>query len=293
MAMLVSCWLACTGARGSSGTMDAAEARSLYDRIMRADLDKAVSAADCDALLLSEGWLASGLDGLFGLPATLTATVVETGRAVFPRSGCYSLAQEADASMASRILQLGDGGVLEAPCRTFLTHWVERERRYLVDGYGLYPVDQEELQYEQRNVLFDAFRKTYFSRYVPKMEQRLREDVWRVREWKAIDLALAPPLLAGYTWFRGLDRAWMIAGSSLRVRVEPLERIRSAFDGEEEVLGAAVGLEWGLLEIPLRLIVCAGVRDGEPTLDFIGVGTGLNEARKALLLALGEVSTEP
>jgi hypothetical protein len=47
-------------------------------------------------------------------------------------------------------------------------------------------------------------------------------------------------------------------------------------------------LEWGLKGWPIGLIVSAGLYDGNLEVDFVGIGTSVGMARKALHGQLGD-----
>lgn len=174
----------------------------------------------------------------------------------------------------------------------FLQQWAARERRYFsrfedsrasTVGFdaGTEDVDVDELERDQRKVVWDALQNTYFSRYRTRPEDRIREDALYFDQWRGADFAVLPPLIAAYLWFRGLERRFSPLGTSLRVILEPVSR----WEGADEDLVAGAGLEWApTRRFPVSLILSAGLYDDEPEIDFVGIGTSLGMARKSMAL---------
>jgi hypothetical protein len=96
-----------------------------------------------------------------------------------------------------------------------------------------------------------------------------------------MDFAVLPPLLAGYVYIRGLEKRFSVSGTSLRVTLEPVSKWIDR--GDDLAAGAAV--EWAPTKsFPVSVIVSAGLYDGNAEVDFIGIGTSLGMARRALAL---------
>ncbi|MBI2930766.1 MAG: hypothetical protein HYY16_03875 [Planctomycetes bacterium] len=250
------------------------------------------------SLSRSDGVVVDVLDGVFYMPRSLCDELADVVRWWFPPSGCYSLVQEDCGSMVSRLVQLREPERMESPFREFAYRWVERQQRQFGhDAYwitfgveqGLEAVDSVDFAYEQRKTLWDVVRKVYLSKYIGRAEERLRHEAWRISDWKALDYFIAPPVLAAYTWYRGWERRITIAGTKLSVNVEPLAHILDTLDDGERDLVAAVGMEWEIPGIPVKLIVSAGVHNGDLEFDFVGIGTSLGEAKKAVKMVLAEV----
>lgn len=253
----------------------------------------------------SHGILNDALDDLFGVPRVLGDELFGALRSWFQPSGTHSLAEEDERPMVSRLFHLRQPQWEESPFREFVTRWVERQQRHL-SGHseylltigvqeGLSDVDESEFEYEQRKILWDVFRRTYFSRYMPKLEDKLKDEAWRFEEWRTVDMVVGPPILATYTWYRGFERRWTVLGTKLRLRVEPLYRIRQVYGDDEDDLVAAVALEWEIPGLALKVIASGGLHDGDPGMDFVGIGTSIGVAKSAVrhqMAADGEFDEE-
>lgn len=185
----------------------------------------------------------------------------------------------------------GDGGVVdglltvrEEPGRTSLlaqlgTTWLEREERWaagLEESALIDTLEVDDLLDEQKKLLWDVLRRTYTARYRKRADDTLREAVFDPARWSAADLLVAPPLVAGYAMYRGFDRRFAIAGTRLRLVVEPLS------DWRRDDLPAGLGLEWAPEGWPVALIATAGLDDGEFRMDFVGIGTSVGMVRRLL-----------
>lgn len=224
------------------------------------------------------------LDGLLGL----------AGR-IFPRSGSYSLPYDEDDGITSRLLDFELGPREGRIFTEFMGHLAEREQRFFLRfaGSGLdtvgvengtEDVDSSDLMREQGKVLWDALRKTYFSKYKFRGEDRIRDDAFYFNQWRGVDFAVLPPLIAGYVYYRGIEKRFSMGETWLRFSIEPLSRWVS---GREDLV-AGVSMEWGIKGFPIGLIVSAGMYDGRAELDFVGIGTSVGMVRKVLDLQRGE-----
>ena len=177
----------------------------------------------------------------------------------------------------------------------FTDHFVSREQRYFARfadsdlstpgvADGEEDVDMDDLVSDQGKVLWDALKRTYFSKYKVQVENRIRDDAFYFNRWRGFDFVLLPPLMSGYLYYRGLDKKFSVAGTRLQVGLEPLSKWTS---GREEMT-AGLTLEWGPKDWPVRLIATAGLHGGDVEMDFIGIGTSAGMAQKALALAEGD-----
>jgi hypothetical protein len=242
------------------------------------------------SLLLDAG------DALLRMPEALLDGLFSIGQSLRPRRGTQVLSDdEGGGSITSRILDF-ERESREKPLFTeFAERLFEREARFFMKfedselgtpevGDGSADVDTEELLDQQRKILWDVARKTYLSKYRVRSEERIRDDAFYFNEWRGWDFAALPPLMAGYLWYRGLDKRISVGDSWLRVSFEPLSKWVS---GHEELVAGA-SLEWQPKGFPVGLIVSAGLYDGDVELDFIGIGTSVGMARKALVIQRGE-----
>lgn len=273
---------------------DAAPRR--VERILASDFDVAAHREfvreqwEAWSLANSHGFMESLLDDVFRVPACLCDGAVRTLRCWFPQSGCYSLTQEDETPLVLRLVSLREPGRMNSPFREFAMRWAEREAKQLGgDSYlrtfgveeGLEEPSAHDILHEQEKVLWDVVRKVYLSRYSVRGEARLRDDLWRFGEWKPLDILVLPAVVVAYTWYRGFERRISFAGTRLTLKVEPLKEIYRDYRRNGNEVSAA-GFEWEIPGFPLKLIVSTGITEGKYGFDFIGIGTSLGEAKKAL-----------
>ena len=234
-------------------------------------------------------------DGLLRIPEALLDSMVRCVVGLFPRRDTWSQLQESSSGVTERIFEFQmrprEGRIFSE----FAANWADREQRYFSrfadSGFdtvgvedGTEAVDTRALLRDQGKVLWDAARKTYLSKYRFRGEERIRDDAFYFNEWRGIDFAVLPPLVAGYVWYRGLEKRVSLGGTWMRLSVEPVSRWVS---GREDMI-AGVSMEWGIKGFPVGLIVSAGKYDGRAELDFIGIGTSVGMVRKALEFQRGD-----
>ena len=199
-------------------------------------------------------------------------------------------------SITAQILDVQMGARQERIWAEFMHQFADREMRYLshfddsrADTWGFQDrteeADHRELMLDQRKVLFDALRRTYVSRYKIQADERIREDAWYLDRWSGADFVVLPPLMAGYIFYRGLDKRFTIAGTKLLLSIEP---VSEWYRPSKHDRAAAIALEWTMKDWPLGVIVSAGLHDGRYGMDFVGIGTSLGAVRRALVMQQGE-----
>jgi hypothetical protein len=172
----------------------------------------------------------------------------------------------------------------------FLQQWTERERRYLggfdeesrASTYGFQDrtegPDLHDVADDQRRILMDALRRTYLARYRMQSDEPFPDEVWECRNWNGFDFVALPVLISGVLYYRGINKRVSIGPTALRFTFEPAsEFIRRRHD--RAVMGA---LEWTVKGFPLGFIVSAGLHGGHYEMDFIGIGTSIGAARRAV-----------
>lgn len=195
---------------------------------------------------------------------------------------------QVDEGILARLADLRSAPGARGPFEEFLETLVDRERRYFAkfgDSDAApwdedEPVDLHALEEDQRKILWDVFRKTLFAKYSKKTERRLREDAFVLTDWRGLDYLLLPPALLGYVYYRGIEKRFSIGDTCVKIGVEPL----SDWVEESDDLVGALTFEWRVKGWPLGLIVAAGLEDGKPRLDFVGIGTGTSAAMRAVSL---------
>lgn len=246
-----------------------------------------VAALDFTPVEALDAWVAHGqdnlvldaLDEILRVPEALLDGAASLLQQIAPRPSGE------EGSLTSRILDFQVEVRNRRPAAEFMEFWAQREARYFAkfdESRASATLDEEpdadEMRRDQQKILWEAFRKTYFSRY-RRAEERIRDDAFSVRHWRGIDYAVVPPLLAGYLWFRGLDRKFSFGPTTIRLDVEPL---RDLVSGDDEV--SAFGVEWMPKGSPIGLLFSVGVYEGDAKMDFIGIGTSIGMARKAIAL---------
>ena len=230
-------------------------------------------------------------DSILTVPELLFDGIFSLAEQLSPRGGTAA----GEGSISDRLL---DFSVEQRPGRIFTEftdHLVKREQRYFsrfadsdlsTPGVsdGEQDVDLDDLASDQGKVLWDALKRTYFSKYKVRAESRIRDDAFYFNRWRGVDFVLLPPLMSGYLYYRGLDKKFSVAGTRLQIGLEPLSKWTS---GRDEMT-AGLTLEWGPKDWPVCLIATAGLHEGDLEMDFIGIGTSAGMAQKTLALAEGD-----
>ncbi len=190
-----------------------------------------------------------------------------------------------DGGILDRLMDVGaekQGGSLIGE---YLHRLAEREQRYFASWEESTVADTQDVDDfldDQRKLLWDTLRRTYSARYRIRADETLKEAAFDVDRWRGIDLLVVPPLIVGYAMYRGVDRRFSIAGTRLRVAIEPYSEWR------DDAVPAGLGLEWAPEGWPVSLIATAGLEGGDFQMDFIGIGTSIGMVRRALTLAQPE-----
>ena len=193
-------------------------------------------------------------------------------------------------SLMSQFFDIQLGPRRQRIWQEFMTQWTQREAKYLVNfgdsranvaGFedGSAEADMEELLLDQRKIFWDALRRTYLARYKVHSEERIREEAWYFDRWSGADFVLLPPMLAGYVFYRGLDRRFNVLGTRLNFSIEP---VSEWYRPNKRDLPAMIAMEWSMKACPFGVIVSAGLHDGRYGLDFVGIGTSIGAVRRAL-----------
>jgi hypothetical protein len=224
------------------------------------------------------------LDGLFSCTSGLGSRPLTRG-----------WDDDAQRSVMAQILDVQTGIRKERIWSEFMAQLTNREAKYLANfgesrGNTLgfedrtADVDLDELLLDQRKVLWDALRRTYLARYKVQAEEKIRDDAFYLDRWSGADYVLLPPLMSAYVYYRGLEKKFTIAGTRLSVSIEPL----SEWVFRKRDLAAAAAIEWKIKDWPLGVIVSVGQYDGHYGLDFVGIGTSLGAARRAIVMQQGD-----
>jgi hypothetical protein len=206
--------------------------------------------------------------------------------------GLHTLASDSDDTLTSKVLSVDVSGSSGHLFPEFLTFFSERESRFFAgfgDSYlatpdverGVADVDMAALIVEQRKVMWDVLKKTYFSKYKFRAEERIHEDAFYVNKWRGVDFVTLPPFIAAYLYYRGLDKSFTVYGTQVHILVEPGMR----FFAKSDIIGAFI-IDWRpTKDFPIGIIASTGMYNGKPEFEFIGIGTSIGEAKKAIALA--------
>ena len=249
--------------------------------------------------LLTEIRGRSVLDTIAGVPNDVLDGVASVLRPPPSREDCVSIRPSEEGSLMSRIFT---GSIHEASSRPFddlAAQLIVREQKYFArfrdSGLstvgvedGVEDIDAEALKSDQRKIMFDAVRKLYFGRLGSRADERIRDESLDVSRWHAVDYAVAPTLIAGYLYVRGWEKKVDVLGLRCGFQLEPLRRILERFEGSHNDLVSAASLELGLGDFPVKVIVSLGIEDGDPLLDFVGIGTSVGKAKQVISQFLGD-----
>lgn len=171
----------------------------------------------------------------------------------------------------------------------FMTFFEEREIRFF-SGFessylytpdverGVADVNLNNFMIEQRKVMLDVVKKTYFSKYKFRAEEHIHDTAFYINEWHGIDFLTLPPMMGAYLYYRGLDKNFSIADTQLHVLIEPLQR----FITHGDVIGG-LALEWKPTKaFPFGIIASMGMYNRKPEFEFIGIGTSIGEVQKTI-----------
>jgi hypothetical protein len=230
-------------------------------------------------------------------PEFVVDSLLSLAGGLFPRPEVLVWHLDEGPGMAARIFDFRVERRQGRIFSEFIGHMLEREQRYFARfedsalstvafDDGTVDVDMDELVNGQRKILWDALRKTYFTKYKFKAEDRIRDEAFYFNQWRGVDFAVVPPLIAAYVWYRGFDKRFSFGDTWLRFSFEPLSEWVSR--GKDDDLVSGVSLEWWVKGFPVGLIVSAGLYDGTVKLDFVGIGTSVGMAKKSLAMQRNE-----
>lgn len=202
--------------------------------------------------------------------------------------GIQSLGKPDQNTITSRVMSIevmGDNHLFAE----FMTHLYERERKFLGNFNGTYlsnpgiedgtaTVDIDDFKAEQKKVLWDVLKKTYFSKYRFQAEERINDDGFYINRWHGVDFIALPPFLAGYLYYRGLDKSLTIGDFKVRALIEPAQRLLTG-----DVVGAAM-IDIRPRGWPVGIVGSMGLYGNKPEFEFIGIGTTIDAVKKAIKL---------
>jgi hypothetical protein len=238
------------------------------------------------------GWFEQTANAVFSFPEEAMDSVVDVFGLLFPDPP-PTVAELGEQGMLTRLFQgvsyaEGDGRTFSH----FMDFWYEREIRFLKrfdesslntyeveDGTG--DIDLSLFLEEQRKILWDAARRTYFGRF-REVEERARDEAFYVGRWKGLDYVFAPALLGAMVYYRGFDKKFSLGPARLRVEMEPVRKVWQRWSSGEGDVILALGIEFGVKDFPVRFLASVGVHEGDLELEFVGIGTGLNEVKRML-----------
>src|SRR5688572_13600807 len=206
------------------------------------------------------------------------------------RSPVRTWEEEENRSVTGRMLDVQFAMRDQRISSIFLQQWMERERKYLGafedESRANTPAfqdrtegaDTDELKSDQRKIVLDALRRTYFARYRMQSEEPIPEEAWECRNWNGFDVAVLPPLIGGLLYYRGINKRISMGQTALRISIEPA----SEFIHRKHDRSVMAALEWTVKGFPVGVIVSAGLHDGRYGMDFVGIGTSIGAVRRAV-----------
>jgi hypothetical protein len=218
------------------------------------------------------------------------------------RDESCSVLPEGDCSVLTRVFAHSLQKASDRPFDDLVHQLLLREQRYFARFQdsdlstvavedGVEDIDADGLMSDQRKLLFDAARRLYFGRF-GNCDDRIRDESLDIRNWQAIDYAVAPSLIAGYLYVRGWEKKAKLLGLNCTFQIEPIRRILERLEGSHDDLVAAASVELGLGRFPLKAIVSFGIQDGDPLVDFVGIGTSVGKAKQVVEQAMGDDATD-
>lgn len=194
-------------------------------------------------------------------------------------------------SMTSRVLDIHVDRAKAHLFEEFTVHFADREQKFLANFHNSYlsnanvedgrqEMDMDGFMIEQKKVMWDVLKKTYFAKYRFRAEERIKDDAFYISEWSGIDFAVLPPFLAGYVYYRGLDKTIKIDHDlTFKIQLEP----GMQFMGGDVVGGIMVELRYK--PFPIGIIASMGIYDRKPEFEFIGIGSSIDAVKKCIKLS--------
>lgn len=202
--------------------------------------------------------------------------------------GLHSLGKPDQDTITSRVMSVeaqGDNRLFAE----FMTHLYDREKKFLGGFTGTYlsnpgvedgtaTIDMNDFKAEQKKVMWDVLKKTYFSKYRFQAEERINDEGFYINKWKGVDYVALPPFLVGYLYYRGLDKSFQIGDFKFRTLIEPAQRLLTG-----DVVGAVM-IDIRPQQWPIGVVGSMGLYKGKPEFEFIGIGTTIDAVKKAIKL---------
>jgi hypothetical protein len=248
-----------------------------------------VEWTDFRAGLVTDVYQRFGSDPLTDVGDMLLDGIITCLGRLSERSPLRTWEDEENQSVTSRMLDIQSGPRNQRIVTVFMQQWTDRERKYLgefeesrANTYGFQNrtegADLSELALDQRKVFWDALRRTYLARYKTQSEEAIRDEAWYFARWSGMDFVVLPPLIGAYLYYRGFNKKISLGDMALRIAFEP----GSEFVHRRHDRSAATALEWTVKGFPIGIIASAGLHDGRYGMDFVGIGTSLGAARRAV-----------
>ena len=147
---------------------------------------------------------------------------------------------------------------------------------------GTTAIEESNLMSDQRKILWDVGKNTYLSKYRIKIDG-IKDEAFYFSDWRGIDFVMLPALVTGYLYYRGLEKKVSFLDTEGKIYLEPLQR----WIGRDNLM-VGVGVEWGPKDWPVKLLVAAGIDEGDVNVQFIGIGTSIGMVKKLLFIQSGE-----
>jgi len=246
----------------------------------------------------------SGLvDLLIGFPDDIVGGALHSLDLLTHDENDLSMSEESRRALLVRMAASTDVGPRDRPFDSLVGLWMEREVKYfglwgespmatIAFEEGLEDLDQVGFIHAQKKVFTHALGRYYLGRYAAPLNDCIRRDVFDLSRWGSADYAVGPCLIAGYLYLRGWDRYFAMGDLDCRLHLAPAEQINRHLKRTEDFLVSAASLELGVKDFPLKAIISGGVLNGGPVVDFVGIGTTVAMAKKAIKLEMAVPNSE-
>ena len=119
-----------------------------------------------------------------------------------------------------------------------------------------------------------------------RVRRLVRREAFDLSCWRSTDFVIGPMVLAGYLYLRGWDTGVRWGDLECRLNFVAGERMLDYSRRTDDYLVSAGSLELAFGGFPVKLIVSGGLFAGDPVLDFVGFGTSVSVARRAVKLEM-------
>lgn len=221
-------------------------------------------------------------DGLLFLPEILLDLIIQS------IDDINGQATNDNSTITSKIFDINAQSSRDHLFSIYVQSYLDRERKYLIKYHDITmydinddiiaDIDMEKFKDDQQDVMIDALKDMYFSKYKLNINDRTRE-AYNFYEWSGIDYATLPVMISALLYYRGFDRRISMDKFECAVSLEAINSIV-----RQDNIPFALSFELGLKDFPIKFIMSAGVSKGDLDTSFIGIGTSISAARRSFIV---------